>query len=96
MPLAAQASLNGFGRYRTAPCRTAIGTRTGTLDSGVILYLLQHEGMNAQAIQQLIYERSGRTSLPASKVSARIVPTDENLMVARHTRHLLDPGMTAR
>jgi acetate kinase len=52
--------------------------------------------MNAQAIQQLIYERSGRTSLPASKVSAWIVPTDENLVVARHTRHLFDPGMTTR
>jgi acetate kinase len=52
--------------------------------------------MNAQAIQQLIYERSGRTSLPASKVSAWIVPTDENLVVARHTRHLFDSGMTAR
>ncbi len=36
-----------------------MGTRTGALDPGVILYLLQHEGMNADAIQKLIYERSG-------------------------------------
>lgn len=35
-----------------------MGTRTGTLDPGVILYLLQHEGMDAHAIEQLIYERS--------------------------------------
>jgi acetate kinase len=31
-----------------------------------------------------------RISLPASPVSAWVVPTDENLMVARHTRRLLD------
>jgi len=155
-----------------------MGTRTGTLDPGVILYLLQHEGMNAQAIEQLIYERSGllgvsglsgdmrtllasdlaaakdavdlfvyrigreigsltaalngldavvftggigehaaeirarvcnnaqwigmaldaqantaggpRISPSASRVSAWVIPTDENLMVARHTRQLLD------
>src|SRR5271169_4592663 len=36
-----------------------MGTRTGTLDPGVILYLLEHEGMDAQAIEQLLYERSG-------------------------------------
>jgi acetate kinase len=36
-----------------------MGTRTGLLDPGVILYLLQHEGMTADAIQTLIYERSG-------------------------------------
>jgi acetate kinase len=155
-----------------------MGTRTGALDPGVILYMLQHEGMDAAAVEQLIYERSGllgvsglssdmRTllasdlptakeavdlfvyrigrelgslaaalggldalvftggigehaaeirarvcrsahwlgvrldepaneagrphiSLPDSPVSAWVVPTDENLMVARHTRRLLD------
>jgi acetate kinase len=36
-----------------------MGTRIGTLDPVVILYLLQHEGMDAQAIEHLIYERSG-------------------------------------
>ena len=36
-----------------------MGTRTGTLDPGVILYLLQHEGMNAKGIEELIYRRSG-------------------------------------
>lgn len=36
-----------------------MGTRTGSLDPGVLLYLLQHEGMNAQAIERLIYEQSG-------------------------------------
>jgi acetate kinase len=155
-----------------------MGTRTGTLDPGVILYLLQHEGMNAGQIEQLIYERSGllgvsglssdmrtllasnlptakeavdlfiyrigrelgslsaalhgldavvftggigenaaeirarvckdaqwlgialddsanasggpRISIRDSRVSAWVIPTDENLMIAGHTRRLLD------
>jgi acetate kinase len=36
-----------------------MGTRTGTLDPGVLLYLMQHERMDAHQIEQLIYERSG-------------------------------------
>lgn len=155
-----------------------MGTRTGALDPGVILYLLQHEGMDAKAIEQLIYQHSGllgvsgissdmrtllasnapaareavdlfvyrigrelgslaaalggldalvftagigehsaeiraracwaarwlgvildeeanakggpRISNPGSSVSAWVIPTDENLMIARHTRRLLD------
>jgi acetate kinase len=155
-----------------------MGTRAGSLDPGVILYLLEHEGMDAQAIERLIYDRSGllgvsgissdmrtllassspsakeaidlfvyrigrelgslvaalsgldaiiftagigehaaeirarvchgahwlgieldedanakdgpRISIAKSKVSAWVVPTDENLMIARHTRQLLD------
>jgi acetate kinase len=155
-----------------------MGTRTGTLDPGVILFLLGQERMDANTIEHLIYERSGLLgvsdlssdmrmllassapaakeaidlfvyrigrelgslvaalggldalvftggigenaaeirarvctgaewigitldkeansrndlliSAPASAVSVWIVPTDENLMVARHTRQLLD------
>ncbi len=152
-----------------------MGTRSGTLDPGVILYLLQHEGMDAKAVEHLIYEHSGllgvsglssdmRTLLasdlpaakeavdlfvyriarggarrarcprlhrrhrracrrdsrarlqrrgmdrglarrqsqrgrgacisrPASKVSAWVIPTDENLMIACHTRQLLDAAL---
>lgn len=159
-----------------------MGTRTGSLDPGVILYLLQQEGMDAHAIEHLIYNQSGllgvsgvssdmrellasqapsareaidvfvyrigrelgslaatlrgldavvftagigehaaeirarvcrdsrwlgiildedanarhqtRISSINSPVSAFVVPTDENLMIARHTRELLDghPG----
>lgn len=36
-----------------------MGTRTGTLDPGVILYLLQNERMDAKGIEQLIYQHSG-------------------------------------
>jgi acetate kinase len=36
-----------------------MGTRVGSLDPGVILHLLQHEGMSADAVAKLVYEQSG-------------------------------------
>ena len=36
-----------------------MGTRPGHLDPGVILYLLQHEGMAAGQVEDLLYRRSG-------------------------------------
>jgi acetate kinase len=161
-----------------------MGTRSGSLDPGVILYLLQHEGLEAAGIQDLLYERSGllgvsglssdmrallasdlpaakeavdlfiyrigrelgslvaalggldaliftagigeraaairarvcrdaswlgmvldddanardgpRISKPNSAISAWVIPTDENLMIARHTRRLLDEDRAPR
>jgi acetate kinase len=155
-----------------------MGTRIGALDPGVVLYLLRQEGMTAEAIERLLYERSGllgvsglssdmrvllaskapaakeavdlfvyrigrelgslvaalggldalvftggigehaapirsrvcgdarwigielddaanaghgsRLSTAASKVQAWVIPTDENLMIARHTHRLLN------
>lgn len=45
-----------------------MGTRCGTLDPGVLLYLMQHEHMTPDAIEQLLYQRSGL--LGVSGVSA--------------------------
>lgn len=36
-----------------------MGTRSGQLDPGVVLYLMQAEGMDAEAITDLLYRRSG-------------------------------------
>jgi acetate kinase len=36
-----------------------MGTRSGALDPGVVLYLMQHEHMSAPAIEDLLYQRSG-------------------------------------
>jgi acetate kinase len=160
-----------------------MGTRSGALDPGVMLYLMQHERMDAAAIEQLIYQRCGllgvsglssdmrtllASELPAAKEAvdlfvyrigrelgslvaalggldalvftggigehawqirsrvcqdarwigfsldepanvkggprisragssptAWVIPTDENLMVARHTRRLLDGSQAA-
>jgi acetate kinase len=42
-----------------------MGTRTGSLDPAVILYLLQHEGMDARTVERLIYNRSGLLGVSA-------------------------------
>ncbi len=49
------ASTMGF----TAVDGLMMGTRSGSLDPGVILYLMNHRGMDARAIEKLIYEQSG-------------------------------------
>ena len=49
------ASTMGF----TAVDGLMMGTRCGAVDPGVILYLMQHHGMDAAAIEELIYKRSG-------------------------------------
>ena len=36
-----------------------MGTRCGSIDPGVILYMMQRHGMDAAAIEDLIYEQSG-------------------------------------
>jgi acetate kinase len=45
-----------------------MGTRCGTIDPGVLLYLLQEEKMSADEVQHLLYEKSG--PLGVSGVSA--------------------------
>jgi acetate kinase len=49
------ASTMGF----TAVDGLPMGTRCGALDPGVILYLMDHRGMDARAIEKLIYNESG-------------------------------------
>ncbi|MEJ8824585.1 acetate/propionate family kinase [Variovorax humicola] len=170
------ASTMGF----TAVDGLPMGTRCGALDPGVILYLMDERGMDARAIEKLIYSQSGllgvsgvssdmrellesdqpqakvavdlfvyrigrelgslaaalggldaivftagigehapavrericsqaawlgveldpdanasrapRISTPSSRVSAWVIPTNEELMIARHTRDLLARG----
>jgi acetate kinase len=36
-----------------------MGTRTGSLDPGVLLYLMDYQGMDAKALTQLLYKESG-------------------------------------
>lgn len=49
------ASTMGF----TAVDGLAMGTRCGTIDPGVLLYLMDAHGMDARAIENLIYRESG-------------------------------------
>ena len=36
-----------------------MGTRCGTIDAGVVLYMLQQKGLSAQEVEQVLYKRSG-------------------------------------
>jgi acetate kinase len=49
------ASTMGF----TAVDGLPMGTRCGALDPGVLLYLMDHHGMDARALEKLIYQQSG-------------------------------------
>src|SRR6185295_1626541 len=49
------ASTMGF----TAVDGLPMGTRCGTIDPGVLLYLMDERGMDARAIEKLIYSQSG-------------------------------------
>jgi len=49
------ASTMGF----TAVDGLPMGTRCGAIDPGVLLYLMDERGMNARAIEKLIYQESG-------------------------------------
>lgn len=51
----------------------AMGTRCGQLDPGVVLYMLQHEGMDAEAIEQLLYRDSGLKGLSGISNDMRIL-----------------------
>jgi acetate kinase len=52
---ASVASTMGF----TAVDGLMMGTRCGTIDPGVILYLMEREGLDLRGIEDLIYRRSG-------------------------------------
>ncbi len=73
------ASTMGF----TAVDGLPMGTRSGALDPGVILYLMDQRGMNARAIEKLLYTQSGllgvsgissdmRTLLASAEPSAKL------------------------
>jgi acetate kinase len=73
------ASTMGF----TAVDGLLMGTRCGSLDPGVVLYLMKERGLDATAVEQLLYSRSGllgvsgvssdmRTLLASSEPRARL------------------------
>ncbi len=53
------ASSMGFSALDGLP----MGTRCGQIDPGVLLYLLQHKGLSAQALSDLLYKQSGLLGL---------------------------------
>ncbi|MDZ7851770.1 MAG: acetate/propionate family kinase [Halomonas sp.] len=49
------ASTMGFTAIEGMP----MGTRSGSLDPGLVLHLIQQEGMSAEALSEVLYKRSG-------------------------------------
>ena len=50
-----------------------MGTRCGSLDPGVLLYLLQERGMDAAGIEDLLYHRSGLLGLSGVSSDMRVL-----------------------
>jgi acetate kinase len=48
-----------------------MGTRCGSIDPGVLLYLMQQHGMDANALQQLLYEQSGLLGISGNSSDMR-------------------------
>ncbi len=54
-----------------------MGTRCGTLDAGVVLYLLQERGMTAAAVEHLLYHEAGLLGLSGVAADMRTLHASE-------------------
>jgi acetate kinase len=52
-----------------------MGTRSGQIDPGLVLYLIMQEGMSARAVQQLLYNESGLKGLSGISNDVRALET---------------------
>jgi acetate kinase len=68
------ASTMGFTALDGLP----MGTRTGQLDCGVVLYLLQEKGMSAGEIEHLLYKESGLLGLSGISNDMRVLVESED------------------
>ena len=67
--LKSQASTMGF----TAVDGLMMGTRTGNLDPGVLLYLMDYQQMDAQALTRLLYKESGLLGVSGISQDMRVL-----------------------
>ncbi|MFQ3623076.1 MAG: acetate/propionate family kinase [Acetobacteraceae bacterium] len=67
------ASTMGF----TAVDGLMMGTRTGALDPGVVLYLMDEMGMDARAIEDVLYRRSGLLGVSGLSNDMRVLLASE-------------------
>jgi acetate kinase len=73
-----------------------MGTRCGAVDPGILLYLIDHHGMTAEALRDLLYEKSGLLGLSGISSDMRVLLTSADphaaeavdLFVYRVTREL--------
>lgn len=76
------ASTMGFSALDGLP----MGTRCGQLDPGAVLYLMSEEGMDADAISDLLYKRSGLLGLSGLSHDMRALEASD----APHAREAID------
>ena len=55
-----------------------MGTRSGAVDPGVLLYLMQQHGMDADALQQLLYHESGLVGVSEISSDMRALLSSED------------------
>jgi acetate kinase len=67
--LKSQASTMGF----TAVDGLMMGTRTGSLDPGVLLYLMDYQKMDAKALTRLLYKESGLLGVSGISQDMRVL-----------------------
>jgi acetate kinase len=63
-----------------------MGTRCGQIDPGVLLYLLQHEGLSVEALSELLYQDSGLKGLSGVSQDMRELEQSD----APHCREAID------
>lgn len=68
-----QATTMGF----TAVEGLMMGTRSGTLDPGVLLYLMDYAGMDAKALTRLVYQESGLLGVSGISADMRVLLASE-------------------
>lgn len=68
------ATTMGFSALEGLP----MGTRCGQIDPGVLLYLLQSEGMTPEELSRLLYERSGLLGLSGLSHDMRALEASED------------------
>ena len=66
-----------------------MGTRPGNMDPGIVLYLLQQEGMSAKQIEDLLYKRSGLLGLSGIGNDMRVLLASEAPRVRLAIEHFV-------
>ena len=61
----------------------AMGTRSGQIDPGVLLYLIDHDGMSSAEVADLLYRRSGLLGLSGLSNDMRTLEEAETLSARR-------------
>lgn len=72
--LASQATTMGFSALEGL----MMGTRTGSIDPGVLLHLLRQEGMAPERLEQLLYRESGLLGVSGISAEPRVIARFEH------------------